>query len=122
MTRYNYPFMALCYNEKAPLRESCYNCDFVGPKRVSDISVCDAWGINNLYPELNPFEGVSGIIFNTDEAMNIADEIAKRMHCYKCDFCFLQKYNSTFANESHGNMSALPIKARDNLFKGVSSG
>lgn len=122
VTRYDDPFMALYYNEKAPLRESCYNCGFAGPKRASDISLCDAWGINNLYPELNPFEGVSGIIFNTDRVMNIADRLAEKMHCYKCDFCFFQKHNSTFANESHGNMSRLPIKARDNLFEGVSNG
>lgn len=46
-------------------RLSCYECPFACTSRVSDISICDFWGIENFYPDFDTSNGVSGIILNS---------------------------------------------------------
>ena len=119
-TRYNDAFLALYYNAKAPLRESCWSCNFSDEVRYSDITLCDAWGINEKYQELNPFEGVSGICFNTEIGMEYAELIAKRMFLYPCDFNFLKKHNGPLGGKAFHD--AIPKSARDWLFSTVLAG
>lgn len=46
-------------------RPSCMECNFRYPKRVSDITIADCWGIEEMAPELNDNLGASTIIINT---------------------------------------------------------
>lgn len=69
-------FTNLFYSHKI-LRPSCYECPYKSLKRISDISVGDAWGIDKVNPEFNDDNGVSIVLFNTDKAMNL-------LHTIKC--------------------------------------
>ncbi len=48
-------------------RISCYECPFANTERVGDISICDFWGVEKFYPEIDTEKGVSGIIVNSEK-------------------------------------------------------
>ncbi len=48
-------------------RLSCYECPFAKTERVGDISICDFWGVEKFYPEMNTSKGLSGIIVNSEK-------------------------------------------------------
>lgn len=49
------------------LRDSCYNCKFKKYNRLSDITLADFWGVQNLLPEIDDDKGVSLVIINSDK-------------------------------------------------------
>lgn len=55
------------------LRDSCYSCPFAGPRRPSDITVGDFWGVERNRPDVledgrfNTERGVSCLLVNTDQ-------------------------------------------------------
>lgn len=59
------------------LRESCYNCKYVGYKRVSDISLGDYWGYMETPPEFieDDDRGISAVLINTAKGQNIFDSV-----------------------------------------------
>jgi coenzyme F420-reducing hydrogenase beta subunit len=49
-------------------RESCYQCRFAQPNRVSDITICDYWGIGEEIPFDHPYTGsISAVLVNTEK-------------------------------------------------------
>lgn len=50
-------------------RDSCYSCPFAGPKRISDITIGDYWGVQQYFPNLNVKEGCSCLLVNTMKGM-----------------------------------------------------
>lgn len=58
------PFLKAYYNGLST-RASCGACRFARPERMTDITLGDAWGINKLYPDLDPMKGVSLILAAT---------------------------------------------------------
>lgn len=48
-------------------RESCYSCPYAQQKRVSDITLGDFWGIQNIRPEINDAYGVSLVLVNQEK-------------------------------------------------------
>lgn len=64
------------------LRSSCYNCNFKGIKRISDITLADFWGIQHEFPELDDNKGTSFVIAQT----YIGKEIIKNL-----DNCIIEE-------------------------------
>lgn len=56
-------------------RESCYKCKYAQPKRVSDITLCDFWGIEKVLPEFDNNNGVSGVLLNTEKGIQAWEQI-----------------------------------------------
>lgn len=83
------------FNSYLCKRESCNSCNFYTPDRVGDITLMDAWHIEKIYPELNPLEGVSAIMFNSDKVKNILDEMKKEMNTYDISTQKLIELNRT---------------------------
>ena len=55
-------------------RPSCYNCKFASINRMSDITICDLWGITEI--DISKYnKGISGIIVNTEKGSLIIDKI-----------------------------------------------
>lgn len=57
------------YYNRLFYRPSCSACKFARPERTSDITLADAWKIEQLYPDYNPLKGVSLILLNTDKGL-----------------------------------------------------
>lgn len=61
------------------LRPSCYDCGFKQVQRVSDITLCDCWGIENLLsdPDYCDNKGVSLVLIQSDKGKEIWDILQK---------------------------------------------
>lgn len=60
------------------LRKGCYKCLYSRPERQSDITICDFWGLgknSRLYGQ----NGVSAILINTANGMNLFENTANRL-------------------------------------------
>jgi coenzyme F420-reducing hydrogenase beta subunit len=63
-------FMNLYYSSNIT-RESCYNCLYTTKERVSDLTISDYWGIEEVNKEFEDKLGVSMVIVNTTKGKNI---------------------------------------------------
>lgn len=96
---YNPSYSNLFIN-MATLRESCYNCNFAGEERISDITLADAWGINLEYPNIEQYgfelnKGISLVLVNTQKGQKLLENINtnKNINLFKIDINKLVKYN-----------------------------
>ena len=91
-------YLNLFINKK--LQDSkCQNCKYSGLKRISDITVADAWGIEIEYPELlknkfNKNKGISLVLINSEKANNIFNLIQNNVISEKININRLTKYNN----------------------------
>ncbi|MDD3392061.1 MAG: Coenzyme F420 hydrogenase/dehydrogenase, beta subunit C-terminal domain [Bacilli bacterium] len=64
------------------LKKDCYNCQFTGLKRSSDITLGDFWGIVDIDNDLsvqNQDEGVSLVLINSDKGDTLFNEITNKV-------------------------------------------
>ncbi len=64
------------------LRPSCYTCVFKGEKINSDITVGDAWGIQNHSPEMDDDKGVSVVVIHSSKGEKLFNNIGESL-CVK---------------------------------------
>lgn len=62
------------------LKSSCYNCKFKGNNILSDITLGDFWGIENIYPEIDDDKGISAVIANTEKGYNLIVNIESKIY------------------------------------------
>ena len=67
------------YYRRLFYRPSCYSCQFARKDRISDITIADAWNIEKINEKMNPAEGVSLILFNTEKSKEIIRDIKDKM-------------------------------------------
>lgn len=75
-------------------RESCYQCPFANPNRVSDITLGDFWGVENINPKNANHLGVSAIIVNTQKGKEFFKKISNEISYDKISFEMVTKQNS----------------------------
>ena len=51
-------------------RECCYSCPFAKSERVSDFTIGDYWGIEQVHPEFYSKEGISLLMINTQKGQS----------------------------------------------------
>lgn len=62
------------------LRPSCYQCEFKGINRCSDITIGDFWGLQNFYPKFGDDYGVSAVIVHSSKGEKYFESIKNDMH------------------------------------------
>lgn len=72
------PFMYLFVNDYI-LRRSCNDCHFKGYNRVSDITLGDFWGIQNIDPEMDDNKGTSLVLTHDAVGEDLLKKIARRV-------------------------------------------
>ena len=85
------PYMLLFLNNII-LRPSCYVCK-AKLNRLSDISLGDFWGIDNIYPEMNDSKGISLVIIRTKRGGELFDCIKQFLVCKEVDYSEAIKCN-----------------------------
>ncbi len=85
-------YLRLYYGRMA-YRPSCGSCRFASPERISDITICDAHHINELYPDLSVEKGVSVILFHTRKGLQLKNSIAKLMTLYPIEYDWAVDHN-----------------------------
>lgn len=60
-------------------RTSCYSCSYAKPKRISDITICDFWGLGSEKPFNHPYSGaVSAVLINSDKGASFFESCKER--------------------------------------------
>lgn len=93
------------------LRDSCYECSFKKYNRISDITLADFWGINNIDKQLNDNKGVSLVIINSEKGRALLEKINEKAIIKKVDLDEAIKYNKSFIQSVAKN------KNRDRFFQ-----
>lgn len=86
------------YHTRLFYRLSCYNCPFASATRVSDLTLGDAWGVEDIYPPLQSLKGVSLILVNTKNGENILGKI--NMNLLPIDLQWAISSNDTLRNST----------------------
>lgn len=66
-------------------RESCYNCKYTTPNRLTDFTIADYWGIEKQAPEFADNKGVSLVIVGTDKGDRIFASVLDKLNYKKTD-------------------------------------
>ena len=112
-------------------RKSCYNCQFTGLNRLSDVTIADCWGIEFEYPNLlknslTKNRGISLVLINTQKGEEILEKIKENLVIENIDITKLKKYNGPLRYPIKLNDTSrkyLPVyekfgyKEMDKLFK-----
>lgn len=104
------PFMQLFLRDIA-LRKTCYDCNFKRENRISDITLADFWGINNVLPEMNDEKGISAVMINSEKGMELFENIKEKIIYKETTKKEIQKYNPNFVK------SAKKFDRREEFFK-----
>lgn len=67
-------FYKIFYSSCA-LRPSCYTCKYTNLYKISDFTMGDFWGIQNVLPEMDDNKGVSLILLNTENGKSLFEMI-----------------------------------------------
>ena len=57
------------------LRPSCYNCSFKSVNRVSDLTIADCWGVNNIIENYYDDKGTSFILVQSEKGSCLLNSI-----------------------------------------------
>lgn len=61
------------------LRDSCYQCRFKTVHRISDLTLGDLWGIDQIAPQLNDNGGVSVIFIQSEKGKRFLDALQNHL-------------------------------------------
>lgn len=98
------------------LRPSCYNCNFKGIERVSDITVADFWGIEKVLPKMDDDKGTSLIVIHSEKGKQLFDELSEKMILNEVNLNEAIKYNSSMIKSVKYN------EKRNSFFAELNSG
>lgn len=76
------PYFMNIFNRSFAFRPSCHNCKFTNTNRVSDITLADFWGIQNIAPLFKDELGVSLVLLNNSKYKTIIENIFSQF-CYQ---------------------------------------
>lgn len=94
------------------LRPSCVQCGALrGEGRVSDITIADLWGAQDICPEKDDDTGLSLVFVNTEKGQLAVEAIAEDLRVFPVDAKKLLRYNPSIEKP------ASPHKKREAFFK-----
>lgn len=84
-------------------RPSCATCPFACSGRVSDLTIGDAWGIEHIDSAINPHEGVSLILANTEKGALWARKLDAMMQLASYNIGEIVSGNGRLKNPDKGH-------------------
>ena len=92
-------------------RPSCYDCKFKGYPRISDITLADFWGIENVNSSMEKNLGTSLVMVNSRKGEAYFEQVKKRINYVAVSFDSIEEGNRSL------NLSVDPPKVnRDEFF------
>lgn len=107
-------FYMLLYLSDICLRESCYNCSFKKENRLSDITLADFWGIENVLSEMDDNNGTSIVFTRSKKGERLLECIKEKLNIKSIDYDY-NKLNPSY------NKSCSRPKERDNFIEEIDS-
>ena len=94
-------------------RENCYQCHYTNYNRVSDITMADYWGINEIHPQFYKEEGNSLVLINNDKAERLIEELKDTMDFMPTDLDKAASHNKNLIEPSKKSVK------RELAYKGI---
>lgn len=106
------------YNNNNNLQYSCYDCQFIGVNRISDITIADFWGIGKSVPFGHKEEiekGISCLLVNNVKAAMLVDSARKKMVIHERTLEEVLQGNKTLVR------SCVKPQCREHVYKDLQS-
>lgn len=75
------------------LRDSCYQCNFKKKNRLSDFTLADFWGIDNIDKSMNDDKGISLVVVNSNKGKELFEKLKENLEYKEVNFDDAIKYN-----------------------------
>ena len=75
------------------LRDSCYQCNFKKKNRLSDFTLADFWGIDNIDKSMNDDKGISLVVVNSNKGKELFEKLKENLEYKEVNFDVAIKYN-----------------------------
>lgn len=98
----------------AYMRPSCYDCQFRGFPRISDITLADFWGIEKYAPEMHDNIGTSLVLINSKKGEKFYTQISQKIKSLKLEIDVAIKGNPALIKSP-----ALPKIDREKMFSDI---
>jgi len=85
------------------LRPSCHACPFATTPRISDFTIGDLWGAEEIVPHLDSDTGLSVLLANTEKAKKLLPDIQRFSHIEAIDLLKVAEHNSNLREPSPPN-------------------
>ena len=72
------PYMQIFLSNIA-LRPSCYDCQFKGTDRASDLTMGDAWGVDDYRPDMDDDKGTSIIWLHSEKGVRMFEQMEQHI-------------------------------------------
>ena len=89
----NDPFLRGYYG-RLFYRPSCGSCNFARIERASDLTIGDAWHVEDIYSDMDSLSGVSLIISNSPKGESFVSQITNIMNLREVDIEWAHKANA----------------------------
>lgn len=103
------------------LRPSCYDCSFKGIERISDITLADFWGVQNICPEMDDDKGTSLVFIHSEKGIELYRQIEGEIRsvAQACDN--VVRYNPSAVNSTpmHPKRADFMLNIQKNDFEHV---
>jgi len=99
LTPSNDPYLRL-YNNRYAYRPACYSCKFSCEERISDITLGDAWGIEEKMPCYSSVAGVSAIFVNTEKGKEVVNKLECNFKADEAEVAFLIQNNKNMMHST----------------------
>ena len=86
-------FYYFLYYKNSINRICCYSCKYSSEKRVSDITLGDFWGVENVIKGIDSTNGVSACLINTEKGKEFFKSIDKTLNFYNVKFEDIARFN-----------------------------
>lgn len=77
------------------LRKSCYDCCFKTVKRISDITLADAWGVQTYCPEMYDDKGTSAVFLHTEKGLSIVSMLTENFSQNSLSIDYVSRNNTS---------------------------
>ena len=98
------------------LRPSCYDCKFRESRSGADLTIGDAWGVENWMPHMNDNKGTSVVVVNTEKGQRLWEAIQGSLRSEEGDKDIILSCNPVFMG------SVKPHPNRKKFFAALASG
>ena len=82
------------------LRPSCYACGFKGLSRVSDLTLADFWGIENVLPHMDDNKGTSLVFVHSERGAALLREISQKVELEAVDAADAVRHNPSMLHSA----------------------
>lgn len=86
------------YRSHYNVRQSCFECRYIGRKRCADITIGDCWGVHEITKEFDSKDGVSLVLINTSFGREVWNSICNDVNSLEIEYNVLEKSNGVLVH------------------------